>query len=243
MGVRPDCWDWHSASRIRNLYHKAEAFLLAKELDTRAVLTLPAGYEEGGTQIFLTDDFNGNATILTVVTPDAPHLFSNILGVLAKEGCEILSAEANTVRREDGNPIAVDKFILAKALEDRQKTRLSAALETILKTPEQADFGQSIRGFFKAESTKHYPLTPNIEFDDNASETDTFIKVTARDKPELLYKLACAFNEAGLNLRRARITTHGHKAVDSFYVQDSKGRKVDKAEYPAIAAAITRLIS
>jgi [protein-PII] uridylyltransferase len=69
--------------------------------------------------------------------------------------------------------------------------------------------------------------------------------VRAHDTVGLLYRIARALAEAGLDVRSARISTLGAEAVDAFYVVDSDGlpladddRRSEVAD--AVLAAISR---
>jgi [protein-PII] uridylyltransferase len=68
-----------------------------------------------------------------------------------------------------------------------------------------------------------------VEFDNKASNRFTVIEVNARDRPALLNRLARALFEAKLMVHSAHIATYGERAVDTFYVTDLLGEKVDSA--------------
>ncbi|MFM5916557.1 MAG: hypothetical protein ACKOOL_03375, partial [Novosphingobium sp.] len=53
------------------------------------------------------------------------------------------------------------------------------------------------------------------------------IEVSARDRPALLSRLARTLFEAKLMVHSAHIATYGERAVDTFYVTDLLGEKVD----------------
>ncbi len=53
------------------------------------------------------------------------------------------------------------------------------------------------------------------------------IEVNARDRPGLLHALAYALYESKVTIRSAHIATYGERAVDTFYVTDLVGDKVE----------------
>ena len=53
------------------------------------------------------------------------------------------------------------------------------------------------------------------------------IEVSARDRPALLNRLARALFEAQTIVHSAHIATYGERAVDTFYVTDLLGEKID----------------
>ena len=61
------------------------------------------------------------------------------------------------------------------------------------------------------------------------------MEVHADDDVGLLYRLASAFSELGLDVRVAKVATLGSRVVDVFYVRDSGGGKLDDG--PAIERA------
>ena len=53
------------------------------------------------------------------------------------------------------------------------------------------------------------------------------VEVAARDRPALLNRLARALFESRLIVHSAHIATYGERAVDTFYVTDLFGGKID----------------
>ena len=45
----------------------------------------------------------------------------------------------------------------------------------------------------------------------------------------VLYRIAHAFADLRLDIRHAKVLTLGHEIVDSFYVVDVEGRKIEDA--------------
>ena len=66
-----------------------------------------------------------------------------------------------------------------------------------------------------------------MEFDNKASNRFTVVEVSARDRPALLNRLARALFESRLIVHSAHIATYGERAVDTFYVTDLLGEKID----------------
>jgi [protein-PII] uridylyltransferase len=74
-----------------------------------------------------------------------------------------------------------------------------------------------------------FEVRPRVEFDNDASNRFTVVEISARDRPALLNRLARALFEARLIVHSAHIATYGERAVDTFYVTDLFGGKVDTA--------------
>ncbi|MFN9579956.1 MAG: bifunctional uridylyltransferase/uridylyl-removing protein, partial [Novosphingobium sp.] len=70
-------------------------------------------------------------------------------------------------------------------------------------------------------------VRPRVEFDTQARNRFTVVEVNARDRPALLSQLARALFEGKLIVHSAHIAPYGERAVDTFYVTDLLGEKVD----------------
>ena len=77
------------------------------------------------------------------------------------------------------------------------------------------------------------PSAPSVRFDDSASSNATFLEVRAPDRFGLLHRVTKAMADLGLDIRHARILTLGNELVDSFYVCDPEGGKIDDAAHRA----------
>ncbi len=63
-----------------------------------------------------------------------------------------------------------------------------------------------------------------------SSRTHSLLDVQTADYPGLLYRIACAIADCEFDLSSARITTEKGAALDTFYLVDQRGRKVDDDE-------------
>ena len=54
----------------------------------------------------------------------------------------------------------------------------------------------------------------------------TLLDVQTADYPGLLYRIACALVENGVNIASARISTEKGAALDTFYLCDAGGKKI-----------------
>jgi [protein-PII] uridylyltransferase len=188
------------------------------------------------------DEPDRSYTSVLVCTWDRAGLFSKIAGCLTAAGLNILGAQIYTRNDE----IILDRFLvtdirtglLAKADERAKFERhLKAALTTSAK----------IEKLFKGvkvpkpvyESLAEDRIETKIRFDTRTSETHTLIEVEAEDRVGLLYFVSQALHEEGLNIAVAKITTEMGAAIDTFYVRDEHGLKVDsEPRLQSIAATL-----
>ncbi|MCZ6793999.1 MAG: [protein-PII] uridylyltransferase [Planctomycetota bacterium] len=168
---------------------------------------------------------------LTLCCPDRPHLFADLTGVLFSEGFNVLGARIFS--RDDG--IALDIFYVEVADDvqvdiEKRVTRIRDKLQRIesrTSAPEDLirQWAKSYR-FRKLRRSRQSIINPAVEFDNEASDLYTVIDVVARDRPGLLYDLACAISRLGLDLRTAKVSTLTDRAQDAFYVVEADGKKV-----------------
>ena len=73
-------------------------------------------------------------------------------------------------------------------------------------------------------------IRTRILFDNTMSEDRTAIDVETEDHLGLLYAISQALTALGLDISLAKITTEKGAAVDTFYVRDPDGRKVESPD-------------
>lgn len=177
---------------------------------------------------------------VTIVTWDRDHIFAKVTGSFAACSLTILKADIFT-RADD---IAIETFYVAtELLEAVTDQRDRTAFEKILfqaMSVEQFDFNtafarKSAKPRFPAYDISEFPTLVSI--DQRASRTYTLLDVQTADYPGLLYRIACAIADTGLNLVSARITTEKGAALDTFYLCGQDGKRIESEE---VLTALTR---
>ncbi|HEX9892161.1 MAG TPA: [protein-PII] uridylyltransferase, partial [Actinomycetota bacterium] len=149
-------------------------------------------------------------------------------GALALSGLNILSAQVFTTT--DG--VAIDLFEVEPAFHGevdeerwrRFRTDLRKALEGRLSLEARV-----------REKRRHYPpprvsVPVEVTADNEASDFSTVVEVSAPDRIGLLFDLARAFHELGLDVHVAKVATYGGRVIDAFYVRDGAGQKITDPE-------------
>ncbi|MCE0484381.1 MAG: [protein-PII] uridylyltransferase [Methylacidiphilales bacterium] len=169
---------------------------------------------------------------VTVVTWDRERLFARVTGAFAATGLTILKADIFT-RADD---IAIETFYVAtEKLEVVNDPRDRATFEKILSqamSVEQFDFNTA---FARKNSKPRIPYDISefptiVSVDQRASRAYTLLDVQTADYPGLLYRIACAIADTGLNLVSARITTEKGAALDTFYLCGHDGKRIESEE-------------
>lgn len=156
---------------------------------------------------------------LTVATADRPGLFATIAGVIALSGLDILGVEATST----GQGIALDTFIVRSAtlamVDPQVWTRFERNLDAALR-------GRLAIGVRLAERQRHYrpasTIAPKVKIDTDDPFAAVLV-VRAADRVGLLYDIARAIAESGLDIRSVTATTRGTTTRDVFRLTDAAG--------------------
>ena len=167
------------------------------------------------------------ATLITVYAADHPGLFYRIAGAIHLAGGNIIDARIHT--STDG--MAIDNFLVQDPLgrpfrEQNQLDRLTRNIEEALANRSKltARLDAKPKALRRADAFK---IAPSVFIDNQASNRFTVIEVNALDRPALLNNLALALFQSKVTLHSAHIATYGERAVDTFYVTDLFGGKIE----------------
>ncbi|QGN54859.1 [protein-PII] uridylyltransferase [Novosphingobium sp. Gsoil 351] len=167
------------------------------------------------------------ATLVTVLAADHPGLFYRIAGGIHLAGGNIIDARIHTAR----NGMAVDNFLIQDPLgrpfnDAGQLKRLTRSIGDALANRVKLVPQLAARPLARARA-EAFDVKPIVLFDNAASNRFTVVEVGARDRPALLNRLARALFEARLIVHSAHVATYGERAVDTFYVTDLLGGKIE----------------
>ncbi len=182
---------------------------------------------------------SGNETSLTLSARDRPGLLSSIAGVLTAHRIDILRADVFSTH--DGR--ALDVFVLRGPDGGRvERGRWRGArrdLQRILAGESTAEELLARLRRSPGLPPRHLPaVATKVKLDDRSSRRFTVVDVFAPDRRGLLHAVTAALHQASLSISVARITTEGDRAIDSFYVCDHAGRKIEGAPQVAEVKAL-----
>ena len=169
-------------------------------------------------------------SLIKVCTWDRAGLFSKIAGSLSASGLNILTAQILT--RMDG--IALDTFLVQDArtgnpASSEEIQKFSSLLEKIL-SGEAADLPALIARAMTQPVYLPYAgerMPTRVHFDNQVSETRTLIEIETEDHLGLLYAISQTLAKLRVDIAAARILTERGAAIDSFYVRESDGGKIE----------------
>jgi [protein-PII] uridylyltransferase len=183
--------------------------------------------EQSPLSIFAQSYPERGATLVTVIAADHPGLFYRIAGAIHVAGGNIIDARIHTLR--DGT--ALDNFLVQDPLGGRfenpeQLERIETAIREALENRQKMITRLDKRPLPRTRA-ENFEVPPQAIIDNKASNRFTVVEVVARDRPALLAGLAYALFQCKLVVHSAHIATFGERAVDSFYVTDLFGGKIE----------------
>jgi [protein-PII] uridylyltransferase len=188
-------------------------------------------------------DKKAEAWELTVVSVDKPFLFSNICGVLAYFGMDILRGHALTSLA--GMALDVFQFADADGFFDRNseaRKEFDRRLHDVVDG--QADVTQMLRNkegsvLFRRALVRR---TPVVYFDSGHSQRYTVLELVAEDAPGLLYRVSRIISNHGIDVDLVLISTEGQKAIDVFHITRG-GAKLSEEDAAALKSDLEAMLN
>jgi [protein-PII] uridylyltransferase len=171
-------------------------------------------------------EFEG-VTEITVLSPDHPRLLSVIAGACATAGANIVDAQIFTTA--DGR--ALDTILISREFdrdedETRRAERVGKLIEDVLSgkswLPEMIEKRTKPK-----RGSRAFRIQPRVDIGNTLSNRFSVIEVAGLDRPGLLSEITGAISDLSLDIASAHITTFGEKVIDTFYVTDLTGQKVE----------------
>jgi [protein-PII] uridylyltransferase len=179
---------------------------------------------------------------LTVVSLDKPFLFSNICGVLAYYGMDILRGHALT----SPAGLALDVFQFAdsdgffernsegpKEFDRRLRDVVSGVTDVTALLRSKEGSVLTRRALVRR--------TPVVHFDTGHSQRYTVLELVADDAPGLLHRVSRVISDRGIDVDLVLISTEGQKAIDVFHITRG-GSKLSEDDEALLKADLERML-
>ncbi|MFY1627175.1 [protein-PII] uridylyltransferase [Micromonospora sp. WMMD735] len=147
---------------------------------------------------------------VAVAAADRRGLLATVAGCLALHRLEVISADAATV---DGRAL-VECLVQPRYGLAPDPIALSADLRRAVTG--DVSVTQRLRG--RALAARSGGAAPRVVWHREAATDAVLLELRAADAAGLLYRVTCALDEAGAQVRAARISTLGGDVVDAFYL-------------------------
>jgi [protein-PII] uridylyltransferase len=224
--------DWPEQERKRYVGLHYDNYLLAVDLGDQlrhAVFIREADAAQRRLATMVkTHEFEA-VTEITVLAPDHPRLLSVIAGACAAAGGNIVDAQIFTT--SDGR--ALDTILISREFdrdedERRRAERVGRLIEDVLSgkswLPEMIEKRAKPK-----RGAKTFRIVPRADIRNTLSNRFSVIEVSGLDRPGLLSEITGTLSDLSLDIASAHITTFGEKVIDTFYVTDLTGQKIENA--------------
>ena len=222
--------DWPAKERKRYVGLHYENYLLTVDLNDQVrhaafIREADAAGKRLATMV-KTHEFEA-VTEITVLAQDHPRLLSVIAGACAGAGGNIVDAQIFTT--SDGR--ALDTILINREFdrdedERRRAERVGKLIEDVLSgrswLPEMIEKRTKPK-----RGSKTFRITPRAEIRNTLSNRFSVVEVSGLDRPGLLSEITGALSDLSLDIASAHITTFGEKVIDTFYVTDLTGAKIE----------------
>jgi [protein-PII] uridylyltransferase len=184
-----------------------------------------------------------NGRRVTFVAPDRPGLLATVAGALALNGCNVRRASA--IEASPG--MAMEIFEVEPAFDrlpdfERVKRDVAAALAGTLELDER--LAEQDHAYAHARRpVAARTADARVVFDNETSELASIVEVRAIDRMGLLHRITAAFASSGVDVVSAIVDTLGHEVVDTFYVRNQSGGKLNKRDIDEVQALIEGVLS
>ncbi len=200
-----------------------ENILQAENISTPLIL-LRKRPKGDGTEIFIHTRYNSN-------------LFTIISTLIEQMNLTVMDARIFTSK----DNYTLDTFLVLEAdgsqLTDSLRIdELKEKLTYYITQPETSTPGitQHI-----PRAAKHFKFPTSVSFENNETQSQTMMKVTAYDRPGLLSQIGSAMHACEVTLHKAKIATYGEKAEDIFFITDVQGNTItDKKQLECLEQTI-----
>jgi [protein-PII] uridylyltransferase len=180
---------------------------------------------------------------LTLVTHDAPGLFSKVAGVLAAWGMNIV--KANAFSNQAGT--VVDTFYFTDRfgtleLNQSEWERFQRGIRGVLSG--EVDLDRLMHERFRSGKTRpaKVKVETRIDSSNDFSPQCTVLEVIAQDRPGLLRDLTAVVAEHRCNIEIALIDTEGQVAIDVLYLT-YEGAKLTQEQQNSLIASMSEELS
>jgi [protein-PII] uridylyltransferase len=232
----PAAWSEWKAALVRQLVNRTRGVLGGGDLPSPEPLA--AGLAElaaaGQTRVVI------DGADVIVVAPDAPGLLSRASGLLALHSLDVQAADVRTVEG-----MAVNRFTVSPRFgEFPDVAVLNADLRRILAgsivLDERLRAKEAVYDRALGADPGSAERTPPrlLWFDDEATDA-TVLEVRTRDGIGLLHWVTAALEEAGIDIRSARISSLGAYVVDAFYLTDADGKPLSERKQADVSSSMS----
>lgn len=171
-------------------------------------------------------DEKRGATEIMIIAPDREGLFKALTSTFANHDANVLDARLFTTKGNHAFDVFAIQSIDGNAFGAQNPSRTNALLAALNDACINLKVDLIKRNDKITRRIAAFYVEPIVVIDNHASQYDSVIEVSGRDRPGLLAHLAHVFQDEALNITSAHIGGIGVRAQDAFYVRNLSGLKI-----------------
>ena len=171
---------------------------------------------------------------------DTPNLFATVASALDQKNLNIHDAQIMSSR----SGYVLDTFIVlepnGEPISPNRTATIRKALEKALQEPGKL----VLRNKPLSRRHRQFSVPTRVVFLPHKGENrHTLLELTALDTPGLLARIGAVFQQCGLSLHAAKITTIGERVEDFFSLTNRAGEPLTQAEQLALEEKLVHLLN
>ncbi len=201
-----------------------------------------------GAQFLVHVDDESQTTELVIVCRDEPGILTKIAGSLSASGINIFSANIVSTTQH----FVIDSFRLGtKTTESKYgpvpESRMQKGIENLKKvlrgTRNVQELLQRRISSSKTTGANAPTVLPATQWSNTVSDEFSVFEIKAPDRLGLLYAITACFFYANIDIVSSKIDSEGNTIIDTFFVQNNAGKKLDEGQGEALCASLLQCIS
>jgi len=204
----------------------------------------PTQLEKASSGLLFVDLIERGETLeIEIIVPDSIGLLASICALFTVMKLEVRSAKTRTI-----NGVAVTQWVVHfdSHVPIPSVSSLKDSVERALEGTEdlRVRLSERIRNYQKHSLRSGIQVAPPVVLAITQIVTDaTIIEVRMHDQPGLLYRVASAMSEFGVDIKGAIVSTLGAEAFDTLYVTDKQGLPLSVERAEQLATELQAILS
>ncbi len=179
---------------------------------------------------------NKNSTLLFVFSPDQSDIFSRITAAIEQRQLSVVAARI--MSSNDGYVLDTFNLLTSEGMPLDNYSDKEQLILSVEKNLKQETLSYDFNQHRQPRQLKHFETQTRVLFDEDDSRNQTVISIRTADSAGLLTRIGKVFNEQGIVIHDARISTLGEVAEDIFRVTTLGNNLVDNDKYSKIRKAL-----
>jgi len=180
---------------------------------------------DGKNRVYIDKSENGESTELFIYTKDTQGLFVKITSAIEQHRLDTVAASITS--SNDNYDLYTFYLLSSGGASLENEYDIQNLLDTINKNLQQNELSYNFDHHRMPRQLKHFDTRTTVEFTQDETRKQTIVTIKMADGAGLLTRIGGVFNELGLVIHDAKITTLGELAEDTFHITRQSGNAIE----------------